>query len=387
MTQAEIQNRLQEIQAISLQNLGDDAVLALLAERKELLKKQEELQKEAEAQKQEEERKRAEEARLAAEAKAKEWEQKKEMLQSRLATLNKSISPDQPSEKLLALIQERKVVEAELEVFAVAEPKPEPTETITAAPAPAPEPVVPLEEKLQEPIEEKKGEPPVPVETVNEPMSPVSEETPKQEEDELSATKISIQPSSSFIGTSHISGAGKVSQIEDSEGRIALDNSLQGSEFEGYLSELKANTNSLGTFLQGLSPEVKRNRAFMLQVANIDPAYAMHYADKDTLKKDETFNVTIAGMNNQRNTGNPLSEMLPEMRTGAVLLAGVRNDFRNVRFIRPEMPEYEEILALAKKGALEAVSSLKEAHDLKVLLPPILQKDKAFMAEVAKLVK
>jgi hypothetical protein len=79
--------------------------------------------------------------------------------------------------------------------------------------------------------------------------------------------------------------------------------------------------------------------------------------------------------------------MLPEMRTGTVILAGVKNDFRNVRFVRPEMPEYNEIITLAKKGALEAVKSLQGAHDIQFLIPPVLQKDKAFMAEVEKLIK
>lgn len=362
MTLSEIQNRLNEIAAISLQDLEDDAVLALLQERKKLLAEEARVQQALEEEKQEEEKRKQELQQAEALAKAKELEAKKAGLLARLEEVNKGITPDQDDDKLLALIQERKELEAELNVYTTTEP----------TPASEPLPVSPINE---EPEVIEPEEPEVVEDSIPEEIVPSSGE------------KIAIK-NIPYTKTSHISEGGRASGIDtDMEGRIAVDSSLQSSEYQGYLSELKANLNSLGTFLQGLPIAVKRNRAFMLEVARIDPAYAMHYADKDTLKKDESFNVTIAGMNNQRNTGNPLSEMLPEMRTGAVLLAGVKNDFRNVRFARPEMPEYNEIIALAQKGALEAVKSLKSAHDIEFLLPPILQKDKAFMAEVAKLTK
>ncbi len=361
MTLSEIQNRLNEIAAISLQDLEDDAVLALLQERKKLLAEEARVQQALEEEKKEEERRQQELQQAEALAKAKELEAKKASLLSRLEEVNRGITPDQDDDKLLALIQERKELEAELNVYTATEP----------GPISEPLPVSPVNEELEAAeVEEEAAEASVPEEIVP-----------------SSGEKIAIKDIP-YTKTSHISQGGRASGVDaDTDERIAVDSSLQSSEYQGYLSELKANLNSLGTFLQGLPIAAKRNRAFMLEVARIDPAYAMHYADKDTLKKDESFNVTIAGMNNQRNTGNPLSEMLPEMRTGAVLMAGVKNDFRNVRFVRPEMPEYKEIIALAQKGALEAVKSLRSAHDIQFLLPPILQKDRAFMAEVAKLTK
>jgi hypothetical protein len=125
----------------------------------------------------------------------------------------------------------------------------------------------------------------------------------------------------------------------------------------------------------------------MIEVAKVDPAYAMHYADKDTLKKDEAFNVSVAALPNHRNSGNPLSEMLPEMRTGQVVLLGVKNDFRNVRFVDPRMPEYDEILTVAKKGILESLEAQHGAHSSKAFVPLVLQKDKAFMEEVDTILK
>lgn len=362
MTPAEIKYRLEEIAKTNLQNLSDDVVLALLAERKELLA----LEAQLEAQKQQE----AEQE--------KEFAQKKEVLLTRLQEINQGITADQDDEKLLTLITERKSVEEQLTALG---------STASEAVA-APDALVELESVVN-------SEPEVPMEVHEETLlSPEeivtapAQETVMSEEQEQPVTenKIAIQQDASYRETSFVSDTGRVSELGSAgEERIVLDVSLQNEEYHSYLEELKANLNSLGTFLQSLPVEVKRNRAFMLEVAKFDPAYAMHYADKDTLKKDESFNVSIAGMNNQRNTGNALSEMLPEMRTGAVVLMGVKNDFRNVRFIRPEMTEYDDIMALAKKGALEEIHRLKGAHDAKDLVPAILQKDKAFMEQVQKM--
>ncbi len=372
MNLSEIQKRLDEIAATNLQDLPDDTVLALLAERKKLLAEQIHLQE-------------------------TEDQQKKEVLMAQLAEINKSITPDQDDEKLLALIQQRKVLEAELKAI-TAGPEAVKEESREES-APAPEEIKPVEKK-EIPIKkpefvpaQEQAEAPSVAEAAGaeESVAPVVPESvpevsPKQSIPTTKSEKNTIDPTVAYTKT-YVSDTGKISQLEPSAIRIGVDPTLEGSEYQGYLRELKENLNSLGTFLQALPVEAKRNRAFMLEVANIDPAYAMHYADKDTLKKDEAFNIAIAGMNNQRNTGNPFSEMLPEMRTGPVLLAGVKNDFRNVRFLRPEMPEYEEILALAQKGALEAVASLKDAHDIQFLLPPILQKDKTFMAKVQEITK
>lgn len=403
MTPAEIKYRLDEIAETSLQDLDDQAVLALLTERKELLVQSARLE--------EQEKEQAE--------KLKQAEAKKDAIKARIAEINSSITPDQEADQLLALIQERKTLEGELktlesddavsgeekEEVSVAE---EPTPKIPKARKSAqdgsasgrkkeivkePEPVLP--ESVEEPVEEEKEEvisaepeipesKPVVPEVLEKPEPEIKPEAATPSEPEPESAEVAINSATPYTET-YTSKMGKVSALEASPERMVLDSTLQTSEYQGYLSELKANLNSLGTFLQTLPVEVKRNRAFMLEVAKIDPAYAMHYADKDTLKKDESFNVAVAGINNQRNTGNPLSEMLPEMRTGAVILVGVKNDFRNVRFVKPEMPEYESIMELAKKGALESMQALQGAHNVQQLIPPILQKDKAFMAEVEKL--
>lgn len=380
MKQEEIKKRLQEIAETSLQGLEDEAVLAILNERKNLLTELAKLEEQDRKRKEEEQKKKEDEARKQEEQKKKELEKKKQDLITRLAEVNKNITPDQDDEKLIALIQERKMLDAELAVLNADSGKEE---------APVQEVVVPKEPKKVAPVEEVTTVEPEPL--VEESKAPQEESKEEQvAEDAVSVPageKISITKDTAYTAGRHVSQSGRVSGLERSGEQITLDSSLQTMEYQNYLNELKENLNSLGTFLQGLPIEVKRNRAFMLEVAKIDPAYAMHYADKDTLKKDENFNIAVAGMNNQRNTGNPLSEMLPEMRTGQVLLAGVKNDFRNVRFIRPEMAEYEEIMKLAQRGALEAVTSLKNAHDVQFLLPPVLQKDKAFMKEVEKITK
>lgn len=360
MTLPEVKSRLEEIANIRLQELGDEEVLRVLEERKHLLEEQKKLEAEEKKRAEEEERQAEEVAKKRELEKNKALQKKENDLLERLAQVNKSISPDQEDEALLALIQERKVLEAELKVLS-ADASPEKTQ-----------PAAPTEESVSEQV------------APEEESVAIKVETPSQTEE--NDRDITIKPEVVPPSTTHVSESGKTSASETNRERISVDPSLQTEEFQSLLRELRANTNSLGTFLQGLPVTVKRNRAFMLEVAKIDPAYAMHYADKDTLKKDEHFNIAIAGMNNQRNTGNPVSEMLPEMRTGAVLLAAVKNDFRNVRFVRPEMAEYEEILRIAQKGGLEAVKQLKNALDVKFLLPLILQKDKAFMKEVESIV-
>lgn len=121
----------------------------------------------------------------------------------------------------------------------------------------------------------------------------------------------------------------------------------------------------------------------MLRVALIDPAYAMHYA-VDDLRRDEDFHIKVAATRNTRGSGNALAEMDPEMHTERVVLAATREDFRNVRFVSQDMPLYDEILSVAKKGVLEKASELKEAISLSAFIPKVLQQDQAFMAQVEK---
>lgn len=138
---------------------------------------------------------------------------------------------------------------------------------------------------------------------------------------------------------------------------------------------------SLGTFLQEMPLEAKAHKQFMLKVAELDPAYAMHYADK-TLKMNESFNVRIAAMKNPRNSGNPLAEMLPEARTSRVVLTAVRQDYRNVKFVQPTMEDYDEILRIAKMATLKKVQELQEAVDITLIVPRPLSQDKRFMEQV-----
>ncbi len=369
---SDIQKRLNEIRNTALQSLSELEVLALLEERKFL---------EAELVRLEEESK----ALAAAEEERLRLEALKDDLREKIQKLRESIHPDQSDDELLRIIAEKKELEKALVALEgeVRENKPAANEK---------------EEKDQSIVKnvvQKKKENEVKEEVIAEEQKSEildtkegqeleeSKEEDIVEEEKTLDDKISIDINATY-SNGGASQNGKVSGLEREEGAITLDASLQTDEYHGYLEELKANINSLGSFLQSLPQEVKRNKAFMFEVAKIDPAYAMHYADKDTLKKDESFNIRIAGMNNGRNTGNPISEMLPNMRTSAVILAAVKNDFKNVRFLLPEMEDYDEIIMVAKKAALEAVRTLRDAHDIDFLIPPILQKDKKFMEEVKK---
>lgn len=341
MNKEEIQKRLEAIGAQNLSALSDEAALALLEERKKL---QAEITALEEAEQ--------EEASLAAQ---------KQALQEKLSALNASIKADLSDEELLSIVAERKNIETEIRNMTSSEPESSPAvqTPVPSVPAAEPEeaePTVPIEKEAS-----PKPEPsPEPSDTVI-----IKESGPEKEAD---------RPTEK-IGADEVHGSESVGF------------SLDPEEYQGYLRDLQANINDLGAFLQSLPAQARQSKEFMLEVAKIDPAYAMHYADKQTLAKDEYFNIQVAGMQNNRDTGNPLSEMLPEMRTEKVVLAGVKQDYRNVRFVRPEMSNYEEIISIAKKGALEAVAALKESHDVRLLVPAVLQKDQAFMQEVASRAK
>lgn len=164
---------------------------------------------------------------------------------------------------------------------------------------------------------------------------------------------------------------------------IVVDLLKETGELDRYLHELSGHTGSLGMFLEGLPANIKAAKAFMLKVAEIDPAYAMHYADT-ALKRDEDFNVRVMLTRGKRNSGNPIAEMLPDARTANVVMAGVKQDYRNIRFAMPDMEGYREMIGIAKKGALQRVKELKESADVTLLVPKILQKDAEFMREVEK---
>ncbi len=166
---------------------------------------------------------------------------------------------------------------------------------------------------------------------------------------------------------------------------IAQDSIEENSDFSRIIDEIKRNADSIGKILEDLPLATRRNKAFMLAVAKIDPAYAMHYADAETLKKDEDFNLKVIALKNERRSGGVLSEMLPEARTATVVMAAVKQDYRNVRFVLPQMEGYDDIIERAKTGALEKVRDLKDSVDVSFIIPKVLQKDQAFMKKVAEI--
>lgn len=326
------EQRLQEIQSMAFAGLSDDAILEILAERKHLENIVQEYQKQ--------------------DALLQESKQKRKVLlgeekevEAKISHLNEEIRPDKKDEELLELIQARKVLEEEL-LHIEQELK-------------VPLPVLPQQEIVSEPVPTKtpvKAPDPAPVTA---PEAIVAPENPK----EGGATK-SIFKEAGF-----------------GDQGIRLGGLQESGDFEKYVHQLEASRDSLGSFLQSLPREARQNKTFMLKVASIDPAYAMHYA-VDSLRQDEDFHIQIAGLRNSRGSGNALAEMDPEMRTGQVVLVGTREDFRNVHFVTKDMPEYDQIMKTAKKSALEKIKEFKEAVDLSTLIPKILQQDKEFMADV-----
>jgi len=292
------------------------------------------------------------------EAEEKERKEKIVVITEKIEALNKSISPDKKDDDLLVLIQERRKLEEELVSLNGTTP-------------------------LYETVPEKSPE-----------MSPlpVGEEILSEKEEIPVAPEESVTvPEKKEISQQNLSDnfPEALSRQKDDVGmETIVDTGMkEDSEFTRYVAQLEANTGSLGEFLQQLSLTAKQHKAFMLKVAEIDPAYAMHYADPGILKMDEDFNIRIAALDNPRNSGNALSEMLPNMRTSKVLLVAVKRDYRNIKFIESNMADYDEMIAIAKKSALKKISDLKEVADIDVLVPKILQKDKEFMVEAKALIE
>lgn len=317
----ENKKRLQEIALVQLGALSDDEILRFLAERKRLSAVEREYEKE-EAIRLEQERKEEENLKVV--------EKKKTETLKKIEELNKSISPEKPDDDLLAFVAKRKELEKELEELGggvlLKEEGPKANIHVAA-----------LEEEKKIPAE------------VSPPVSTI--------------------------------------RVEEEYGneKIANNGIEGGSIFQRYFDQLKNNVGSLGTLLQDMPLDAKKNKAFMLKVAEIDPAYAMHFADKETLKKDEDFNLRIAAFDNPRNSGNAIAEMLPEARTAKVLLVAVKQDYRNIRFVQPNMAGYDEMIERAKKGTLQKVGELKEATNVLTLIPKLLQQDKQFMLQVKEI--
>jgi len=322
--------RLAEIAATTLGKLSDEDILHLLAERKQF----EELQADYEKIKQEQ----AESVRRAEET---------ETIQNELSRLNALITPDKADDELIHLIEERKVCEAKL----IALSGPGSGDEVASAVTP------PKVEEKKEKIE---------------PRAVEKEAETTKEVDELSTLETEEALTSEETEVDREFGREKISEAVFDE----------TNDFFPRLEEINKAGGSIGKILEDLPMAAKKDKLFMLEVAKIDPAYAMHYADPGTLKKDEDFNIRVAGMKNNRTAGSAISEMLPEARTATVVMAAIKSDFRNVRFLLPHMSGYDDMLARAKSGGLQRVKELKDGADLMVLIPKILQKDRAFMREV-----
>lgn len=336
--------RLAEIALIKLEELSDEEVLHLLAERKQL----QELQAEYEKLKEEQ-------------TVLLQQEEERASIQAELDRLNALITPDKPDDELIHLIEERKIWEAKMEALG------KNTKDISGD---SQKPQVPQDALV---VPSKKEELPPVVSVAEVPVEPTSREDDAPHE----ASQRESRGEESITGKVIDQEFGREKVTE-----VAFD---ENNELYPYLEQIKGSGGSMGRILEGLPASAKRDKLFMLEVAKVDPSYAMHYADQ-VLKKDHDFNVKIASTKNNRGSGSPLAEMLPEARTPEVVMAGIKADYRNVRFLLPQMEGYDEMLARAKSGALQKIRELKDSADISSLVPKILQKDKAFMKQVEEIV-
>lgn len=334
-TTPQYEERLEQIAHTSFGTLTDDQVLQLLAERKQL-----------EALKEQYEHIQQEQERVA------EVQSEKANIEKELERLNALISPDKPDDELIRLVEERKTWEEKLATT---------DEALRAL-------GVSVEQTV---FEEKKEQ--------AEKKAPEGIEAPVETESEPGERVDSFEVETESIASEAIDADFGEQKIVD----MKIDPS---SELGQYLNQMEKDPASMGKILDNLPVSAKRDKLFMLSVAALDPAYAMHYADKDVLKKDEDFNLKVVAIKGKRSTGNVLAEMLPEARTAAVVMAAVRHDYRNVRYALPQMADYDKMLERAKKSAIEKVKELKEGVDISVLVPKVLQKDKEFMEKIEKIV-
>ncbi|MBP6975609.1 MAG: hypothetical protein KBB51_02140 [Candidatus Moranbacteria bacterium] len=351
--------RLQEISTTIFGSLTDEVVLELLAERRSLAKENglyESI--------------RDEQVKRVAELTAEE-----QALEHELEELNVSITPDKDDDTLLKLIQQRKELEAKLETLGAEERE-------LAAGS--------LHEEAGPEEESESDQYPSVIEVVTaagkstevrtEAVPSSSEETPASSEESDRELKVpdaqestpEEKPKKEKVLDAQI-GNEKIEGIDDSE---ALD----------YLQFLRSNPEEALARLEALSEHLRKDKLFMLEVAKVDPAYAMHYADSKTLKRDEDFNARIAAMKNPRDSGNPLAEMLSDMRTNRVVMAAVKQDFRNLRYATRSMEGYAEMIEIAKREAREKAESLGQAVDVRVFLPKTLREDREFLREIEDIV-
>ncbi len=320
-------------------DMTDDQVLQILAERKQLTElraQYEQVQKE--------------------QALLRERENEKAHIEEELKRLNSLITADKPDDELIHLIEERKSWEAKLEALTG---------------------VIPEKKEVDEAAKEV-------TEQKREAAAP-AEKPDIASEAAVSVVDTSVAPALSI----KTENANEVSAgVDEGFGEHKIQDTVidPASELGQALTRIQSDPDALGKVLDELPASAKRDKVFMLAVATVDPAYAMHYADKDVLKKDEDFNLKVIATKGRRMTGSILAEMLPEARTAAVVMAAIKQDYRNVRFALPQMAGYDEMLEKAKKAALDKVKELKDSVDMALLVPKILQKDKTFMKKVEEIV-
>ncbi len=367
-------NRLETISTTMFGSLTDEVVLEFLAERRSLMKENglyESI--------------RDEEAKRAAALTAEE-----QALEEELEKLNTSITPDKDDDTLLTLIQHRKELETKLKALNEEEAKlsgkishveshseeEQEMPSVLSQDAHAGEEVSATEEQSSAP---EKEQAPVEAAVAEEKKTVLSEEVPgviPQEQpvviSETPETPVPVEKPKkvldALIGSEGIRG-------------------VSSQEATSYLQFLQSSPEEALAQLETLPEHLRKDKAFMLEVAKVDPAYAMHYADSKTLKKDEDFNIRIAGMKNPRDSGNPLAEMLSDMRTNQVVMAAVKQDFRNLRYATRSMEGYAEMIEIAKREAREKVKSLGQAVDIRVFLPKTLREDRVFLQEVEEIVE
>ncbi len=363
-------SRLQAISETTFGSLTDEIVLELLAERR-LLTKENSLFESI----RDEETKRA--AALSEEEHA---------LERKLEELNTSITPDKDDDTLLSLIQHRKEVETKLEALNLEEAKlSEHAVSVETHPKEEPQENAVSNDDLSsnqgtQPIGDHKNE------TEPKEMSPEKEEsviTPIP--DEISIDADSSQQEN-IVAEEPVKVESPKKVLDSQIGSEGIKG-VSSQESKSYLQFLQASPEEALSQLETLPESLRKDKIFMLEVAKVDPAYAMHYADAKTLKKDEDFNIRIAGMKNPRDSGNPLAEMLSEMRTNQVVMAAVKQDFRNLRYATRSMEGYEEMIGIAKREAREKVRSLGQAVDIRVFLPKTLREDKEFLKEIEEIVE
>lgn len=349
-------NRLQEIGTTALGSLTDEVILELLAERR-LLTKENDLYESI----------RDEQAKRVAELTAEE-----QALERELEELNISITPDKDDDTLLKLIQHRKELEAKLETLGAEERK------LAAKPA------------REEEIPGKEQEVIVAVQDSSEDdvVSPIKESASDTEEVKTRAETVPSPEAGPLLSEESASEEkAKKGKVPDALIGSEGIRGVSSQEAENYLKFLQSNPEEALAQLETLPEYLRKDKPFMLEVAKVDPAYAMHYADSKTLKKDEDFNVRIAAMKNPRDSGNPLAEMLSDMRTNQVVMTAVKQDFRNLRYATRSMEGYAEMVEIAKREAREKVRSLGQAVDVRVFLPKTLREDREFLKEIEDIVE